>query len=240
MSFADINPVVPINACETVSGQYVDIVSPQVNTIVLTDIAWAMSRQARFAGHTLSQEIWNVAQHSCFVLSLIEKALHKDNSGSQLWASLVQFVNVNGEKHIHDIHGVHTRISNKDNLLLHALMHDSPEAYLIDLPSPVKRHPALRGPYKELENGIKNAIDSAFLLEQLTAFEERIIHWGDLLALRIEAAALMPSRGRGWSGDLPKMEITDLALFPQVLGWKDSYDLFLKEYIRIGGIRVRQ
>jgi uncharacterized protein len=225
MPFADLVATVPINACETVSGRYVDVVSPDPKTIEVTDIAWALSRQARFAGHTMSEEIWNVAQHCVFVVELIELVLDPAGNGRQLHESLAEWLS--GKTYEYACDG------SIDHVLLHALMHDAAEAYLIDLPSPVKRHPALRGPYKELEVGVNKAIFLGLNMPPITSAEHEIIVWADLLALQIEAANLMPSRGRGWSGDLPIMNMVDIHLFPhQVKPWKLAYEDFMSEYHR--------
>ena len=182
-AFADINFTVPVNACETVSGQYVDVVSPDPNTIVFTDIAWALSRQARFAGHTLSEEVWTVAQHSVFVKYLVELVLDPSSRGSPLLLSLVKWLKDGG----HSSEDVKAGLNDFRlvDIATCALMHDASEAYLIDLPSPVKRHAALREPYKALEHGINMAIATALNLPAMSTFDREIITWADLLALRI-------------------------------------------------------
>ena len=49
---------------ETVSGKFVHLLQPQADTIYFDDIAYALSRIARFNGHTLGSFQYSVAQHS--------------------------------------------------------------------------------------------------------------------------------------------------------------------------------
>jgi hypothetical protein len=52
---------------ETVTGKFVDIENPNRDDINLVDIAWALSRISRFAGHTITPIPYTVAQHSVLV-----------------------------------------------------------------------------------------------------------------------------------------------------------------------------
>lgn len=56
---------------QTVSGQAVSLIDPKPETILLGDIAWHLSRIARFNGATSGDLPWNVAQHSLLVESLM-------------------------------------------------------------------------------------------------------------------------------------------------------------------------
>lgn len=49
---------------ETYEGRKVDLMAPAEEDICLTDIAWGLSRIARFNGHTLGPRPYSVAQHS--------------------------------------------------------------------------------------------------------------------------------------------------------------------------------
>lgn len=233
-AFAGPICIVPPNAVETASGLYVDVVNPELSTIDIHDIAWSLSRQARFAGHTISEKVWNVAQHSLFVEELVDLALHPSQDGAILHESLDAWIVQNGysRRQYESYFDLHPIIPVK----LGALLHDATEAYLIDLPSPVKRHQALRGPYKELEVGLNTAILKAVAGEgfELMPLDHEVIVWADLLALQIEAAALMPSRGRGWSGTLPLFEKQHLHLFPwEIMDWRQAYNEFISEYHKL-------
>ncbi len=61
---------------ETFSGQYVDLINPRAETICITDIAHALSMQARFNGHTVYDKPYSVAMHSVWVSSYCFK-LHQ-------------------------------------------------------------------------------------------------------------------------------------------------------------------
>jgi len=80
----------------TRSGQRVQLLQPQPDSIDIGDIALGLSRQYRFNGHTTTP--YTVAQHSV-VVSYLVPAEHA----------------------------------------LQALLHDAAEAYIGDLPSPVKK-----------------------------------------------------------------------------------------------------
>ena len=64
---------------ETVSGFKINPVDPDPELITIKDIAWSLSRIARFAGHTITAIPYSVAQHSCFVASLIEQDGYNKN-----------------------------------------------------------------------------------------------------------------------------------------------------------------
>lgn len=231
MAFAKIHNDIPWNAIETASGRYVDVSDPQPKDISVTDIAWSLSRQARFAGHTLSEEIWSVAQHALFVEELLDLVLDDQGDGVQLKASLLQWMSgkFSGSEtpeniRVQDWFSPDRRLA----IQLGALHHDDSEAYLIDLPSPVKRILSLREPYKKLETSVTTAISAALELPELTEIEHELIGWADLMALQIEAANMMPSRGRGWGMQLPRMNLADIYLFPKPAHWKIVYERFLK------------
>jgi len=197
-------------------------VNPQASDIDINDIAWSLSRQVRYAGHTLGDP-YHIAQHACFVEFLLDYVLSEDSSGDPLRESFIEWMPV----------GFLQTLGDKEDVLIHALCHDNTEAYLVDLPSPVKRHPALREPYKELEKNLGVVIGSALGLPKLSQTGEIAIAWADLMALQIEAAVLMPSRGRGWAGDLPKFELRFIEFMPAILGWKDARDQFLQRYSQL-------
>lgn len=223
MNFIELpNGTLP-NSIETCSGLYVDVADPQPETLRIEDMAWALSRQARFAGHTLSDEIWSIGQHSLFVEYLVDLVMSED--GIQLHWSLIEWLAAKGlVKDYQDSN------FSKPMVRMGALIHDCPEAYLVDIPSPVKRHPAIKAPYSELEGMMESAISIAFHLRPLTKLEHEIIKWGDMLALRIEAANLLPSRGRGWGIKMPSMNHADMHLFPKVKRWREVCEDMVERY----------
>ena len=56
---------------QTFSGTAVDLLQPRPEQILLIDVAHALSRIARFNGHTRGPLPWSVAQHSLLVESLL-------------------------------------------------------------------------------------------------------------------------------------------------------------------------
>ena len=107
------------NSIRTVSGRYVNVLNPDTDSILIYDIAHALSRMPRFGGHL--PHFYSVAQHSMCVANLVDK------------------------QHA-----------------LSALLHDASEAYLMDIPSPIK---ALLPNYKEIENGLMEVISKKFGFE---------------------------------------------------------------------------
>jgi len=59
---------------ETVSGRFVDPENPTPEDLIIDDMAWALSRTSRFAGHTITTVPYNNAQHSVFVADMIDKS----------------------------------------------------------------------------------------------------------------------------------------------------------------------
>ncbi len=91
-----------------------------------------------------------------------------------------------------------------ERLALEALLHDSAEAYCLDLPTPVKRG---LPEYKAIENRVQAAILTSFGIADCSKAAEIVV--ADKLALRIEQRDLMRGRG-GWntgsSSDLDGIE----------------------------------
>ena len=105
----------------TFTGGKVDYANPQPEQINIMDIATALSRECRYAGH--ASHFYSVAQHSVLC----------------------------------------SRIAPPE-LAIEALLHDAAEAYLKDIPSPLK---ALLPDYKLLEARFDRAIREHFGLPEL-------------------------------------------------------------------------
>lgn len=56
----------------TFTGKFLDYLNPSIAQISIEDIAIALSREARFSGHT--KEFYSVAQHSIYVSRLVPPA----------------------------------------------------------------------------------------------------------------------------------------------------------------------
>lgn len=84
-----------VRSIRTISGQYVNVFEPNPDTLLILDIAHALSHQCRFGGHL--PRFYSVAQHSLLCYLIANEEAKYD-----------------------------------------ALMHDASEAYLLDMPKPIK------------------------------------------------------------------------------------------------------
>lgn len=108
---------------------------PRVEDIELFDIAWSLSMQCRFAGHT--SRFYSVAEHSIYVSDFC---------------------------------------SPKNKLA--GLLHDATEAYLTDIPSPIK---SLIPKFTELQDKLYKVIAEKFKLpqeipEEVHLIDKKIVH----------------------------------------------------------------
>lgn len=81
------------------------------------------------------------------------------------------------------------------------LLHDSSEAFLHDVATPIKRHLRTRGEreYDLLTQRMDQAIGKALGVDH-TLWRDAAVEEADLWALRIEGRGLLPSRGEHWAG----------------------------------------
>lgn len=84
-----------MHTIETYTGKIVDLVYPTPDTIALHDIAWGLSRTARFNGHTLGEHPYSVAQHSVWVAKAAQN--HCSADASTAWLLSLQAL-------LHDAH----------------------------------------------------------------------------------------------------------------------------------------
>lgn len=105
-----------VRSIRTFSGQHVNVFEPNPDTLLISDIAHALSHQCRFGGHL--PYFYSVAQHSllCYMIANEESKFD-------------------------------------------ALMHDASEAYLLDMPKPIK----LELPdYNVIEDNLMNVLANKF------------------------------------------------------------------------------
>ncbi|MFZ5593689.1 MAG: YfbR-like 5'-deoxynucleotidase [Pseudomonadota bacterium] len=62
------------------SGLLVDLIDPKPEHISIEDIAWSLSRTARFNGSTSGEFVYSVAQHSVWVSMVIQQFWGRDTS----------------------------------------------------------------------------------------------------------------------------------------------------------------
>jgi hypothetical protein len=115
----------------------------------------------------------------------------------------------------------------------YGLFHDGSEAYMRDLPSPVKSLPGLREAYLEREAAVMEVIFEKFDLLQYKELGDvtwggasKLVHWADLYARTVEAYHFMPSRGAHW-GSTQKVSLVDLQQFENPRKSLEIYDEFL-------------
>ena len=113
---------------------------------------------------------------------------------------------------------------------LHGLLHDAAEAYINDLPSPVKHIPEIHAVISKLEDSLMLTIYEAIGVAPPTEEEEIIVKIADKNQQAIEAYNFMYTRGSDWN--LPKVSFKKLQEFEQPLTSVRAYDLYL-DYFEI-------
>jgi 5'-deoxynucleotidase YfbR-like HD superfamily hydrolase len=188
---------------ETVSGKFFDALDPKPDQIDINDIAWALSRIPRFAGHTIPFVPYSVAQHSVQVM----KELQSDNNL--------------------------TDYNNRNLMGFHGLMHDAAEAYIGDIPSPIKHIPEFHEKIEEIETKILKVIYTSFQIELPTKEEAELVHHADMVQRAIEAYNFMYSRGKDWR--LPGVSFQKLQSFEPPLTSVEAYEQFLYHFNDLKG-----
>lgn len=115
---------------------------------------------------------------------------------------------------------------------LAALLHDAAEAYLSDIPRPIKK---LLPQYMELEEQVSQAIYSKFFLN--VSHES----WSDIkdadnTQLKTEAKYLLSSQGKDWIGDYPTKGRKGKV--PNCLAPIHAEALFLRSFEEITGTKI--
>lgn len=108
---------------------------------------------------------------------------------------------------------------------MHGLLHDAAEAYINDLPSPVKHIPEIHEVIKRLEDKLMDAIYESLKLDLPNEEEEKIVKIADKNQQAVEAYNFMYSRGSDWN--LPEVSFKKLQEFEQPLTSVEAYDKFL-------------
>lgn len=114
-------------------------------------------------------------------------------------------------------------------LQLYGLLHDAAEAYLGDIPSPIK---AILPDYQHLEDVNELAIVKKF---KLPALEYKEVKKADLKALYTEAHYLLPSGGKDWSLFANGEWEVEEEYKPRCLGPKEAFEEFMEMYHELSG-----
>ena len=225
-----------ITSIETVSGYFVDLVNPDPETICIEDIAWAISRMPRYVGHTVSAIPYTIGQHSIYTAELV-KRLFTATAGAKncpigLKKSFDEYVKAKVNPELAEkIHLLFKNPCPKD-LLLETLLHDATEAYIVDVPTPLKMADEFRQVYLQLELQMMAAIRQKFNLPNPKLEYEVFVKWADQVALTIEVYHLIKSRGANWSR-LIQLDMTTLQLFEAPREPIIVYDDFLNYFTKL-------
>jgi 5'-deoxynucleotidase YfbR-like HD superfamily hydrolase len=168
---------------QTHSGVRFSPLEPIPETILIQDIAHALSMQCRFSGHVNS--FYSVAQHSVGVSYVCD-------AQDALWG----------------------------------LLHDATEAYLIDVPSPLKRSGKFQE-FVKIEATMQTAICKRFGLEDK---EPPSVKKADKLMVVTEARDLMSPLRSDWNN---VCEPLPFQIVP--LSQPEAKALFLKRYFQLIG-----
>jgi 5'-deoxynucleotidase YfbR-like HD superfamily hydrolase len=156
-------------------------------------------------GHSVTLIPYNVAQHSLFVAKTAQKLWRCTENSPDFFA-----------------------------LGIYGSLHDGAEAYLSDLPSPVKRHPDLYPVFKAMEEKIDTAIYESIGVPPPSPEMKKVVKQADLVAQKIEAYNYMVSRGKTWEGlDGIHLSIIDLQKFEDPMPALESFKKLNKFYDRM-------
>lgn len=172
----------------TSSGRLIWPFAPDPASIVITDIAHALSQICRFGGQT--REFYSVAQHSV----LVSQACGEDDA---LWG----------------------------------LLHDASEAYLCDVPRPLKTSVQFE-PYRTVESSLQLAILSRFGLPSLPPFS---VLAADELLLAVEFRDLMPHHPSDRWAEISESH-------PTIIPWSplDAYRAFMQRFAELAPVASAQ
>lgn len=120
-----------------------------------------------------------------------------------------------------------------DNLKLAGLLHDASEAYLGDIPSPIKQ---FLPDYKKIETRFESAIWDKFGITELFEDYSGDIKAADIDALFTEAHFLIPSQGKDWTFfQGPQQFKVNYDLKPVCLPPAMAYKLFMGMFYELSG-----
>jgi len=188
----------------TCDGVLFDVLNPKVSDIKLDVIAHGLAKKDRASGHY--NRVWSVAEHSLFTAYAAE-----------YYAARMGLV-----------------MSEVRGCAIKALLHDGSEAYLVDLPRPVKHLPGFEE-YRKIESELQTCI-----YHWGTFFDNKydgIVHQADNEVLKCEFLWwLNGSENLEWVKDI------DIDMVKYVQGrwpgmmdfrdWRESKALFIDTYRR--------
>jgi hypothetical protein len=99
-------------------------------------------------------------------------------------------------------HSVLVSLVCKPEDALFGLIHDASEAFLVDIPRPLKQMQAF-AEYRKIEKNLMNVICGVF---KLPPEEPESVKWADMKMLATEARDLTVTEGRGWATQVEPYE----------------------------------
>jgi len=206
------------NWIQTYSKIKFDALNPTPDMIDIRDIARGLALTCRFTGQC--KEFYSVAQHSYYVSKLIEKKIKHNNQLLIKKYYTPEFYKQLYPTTMADHEDVTPLIS------LCGLLHDASEAYIGDIPSPIKR---ILPEYQEMEKKIMGVVCEKFSLPQELP---KIVKEIDSSILTTEANYLMVDI----HPDQPQWEYASngIDFFFQPTDWKRAEKLFLIQAQNLG------
>lgn len=182
---------------QTYSGGKVWPLDPRADEIVFDDVCVGLAREWRYGNHVVHD--YHVSTHSVLVSMYCERLATERG-----WLP--------GEVH---------------EVACEGLLHDSPEAYLGDVPRPIKKQRVMRG-YSRIESRWWRAICERFGLTPSRRSTE-LVKEVDTRILIDEIGALMRDPGMWWRAGRYAGVVGLGATIPE-LTWQQSADLFSRRF----------
>lgn len=178
---------------QTYSGKEFYPLDPRMEDIDILDIAHALSNMCRFGGHV--RTFYSVADHSVFVSKLVEGYLRASDA----------------------------QLEEIRQGAFAGLLHDASEAYLVDLPTPVKR--SVVG-YSTHEAFVQKLVEVKFGVED---HWPGLVKYCDEVALATEMRDLMPPR------NIPNIQFAAAGRYIVPLVPTNAKHEFLTRFTDLGG-----
>jgi 5'-deoxynucleotidase YfbR-like HD superfamily hydrolase len=133
------------------------------------------------------------------------------------------------------------RETGRNDWALYGMLHDAGEAYLGDIPSPIKRLPQIHQQIEQIESNILLTIYKKFELQEPLKSDWDIVKHYDKRAQFIEAFNFMCSRGLDWVGrENYDINLIDIQRFPQpkpaIEVYTEYKQAFFKYYTNFKGV----
>lgn len=172
----------------TRSGARLDLKKPSADSVIRGDIASGLSGACRFAAQT--EAFYSVAQHAVMVAEMVEVFLNEEEWGD----------------------------APRGAALLAALHHDSHEAFMSDIPAPLKQ---LLPGYDAIAERLDAAIHEAIGLSPSLRGGPlaSLIHRADMVARCVEAERIIPCAAELVLANAGEVSSDDLALGVEL--WKE-------------------